>query len=44
MIVRRPEVERMTGLSRASIYRMMSAGEFSVADQARHASDRVAGR
>lgn len=28
MIVRRPEVERMTGLSRASIYRMMSAGEF----------------
>ena len=28
MIVRRPEVERMTGLSRASIYRLMAAGEF----------------
>lgn len=26
--MRRPEVEAMTGLSRASIYRLMSEGEF----------------
>lgn len=27
-IVRRPEVERLTGLSRSTIYRLMAAGEF----------------
>ena len=27
-ILRRPEVERLTGFSKASIYRLMAAGEF----------------
>ena len=27
-IVRRPEVERLTGLSRASLYRLINEGEF----------------
>lgn len=27
-LLRRPEVERETGLSRASIYRLMAVGEF----------------
>lgn len=27
-ILRRPEVERLTGLSRSTIYRMMADGEF----------------
>jgi len=28
MLLRRPEVERLTGLSRSSIYRLMAAGAF----------------
>ena len=28
MLLRRPEVERLTGLSRSSIYRLMATGDF----------------
>ena len=43
-ILRRPDVERLTQLSKATIYRLVKSGRVSDSDQARRASGRVAGQ
>jgi predicted DNA-binding transcriptional regulator AlpA len=41
-MLQRPAVEKLTGLSRTSLYRMMSAGEFPKATSVDRASVRAA--